>query len=40
MKDVAIVMGLDELAPVGGRATSGRERRRLERFTKMREGLT
>ena len=35
--DVAIVMDLHELAPVGGRATSGRHRWRLERFAKMRE---
>ena len=40
LKDVAIVMDLHELAPVGGRATSGRHRWRLERFAKMREGLT
>ena len=37
MKDVAIVMDLHELAPVGGRATSGRHRRRFERFAKMRK---
>ena len=37
LKDVAIVMDLHELAPVGGRATSGRQRWRLERFAKMRE---
>jgi len=37
LKDVAIVMDLHELAPVGGRATSGRHRWWLERFAKMRE---
>jgi hypothetical protein len=37
LNDVAIVMDLHELAPVGGRATSGRHRWRLERFAKMRE---
>jgi len=37
LKDVAIVMDLHEFAPVGGRATSGRHRWRLERFAKMRE---
>jgi len=37
LKDVAIVMDLHELAPVGGRVTSGRHRWRLERFAKMRE---
>jgi hypothetical protein len=37
LKDVAIVMDLHELAPVGGRATSGRDRWRLERFAKMRK---
>ena len=36
----AIVMDLHELAPVGRWATSGRHRWRLERFAKMREGLT
>jgi hypothetical protein len=39
LKDVAIVMDLHELAPVGGRATGRRDRRRLERFAKVREGL-
>jgi hypothetical protein len=37
---VAVVMGLDELAPVGGRASSRGECRRLERFAKMGQGLT
>ena len=37
LKDVAIVVGLHELTPVGGRATSGRHRWRLKRFAKMRE---
>jgi hypothetical protein len=32
LEDVAIIMHLDELDPVGGRAASGRHRRRLERF--------
>ncbi len=32
LKDVAVVMDLHELAPVGGRATSGRDGRRLEWF--------
>ena len=40
LKDIAIVMDLHELAPVGGRATSGRHWWRLERFAKMRKGLT
>ena len=39
MKDVAVVMGLHELAPVGRRAASGRTRRRLERLAKMYENL-
>ena len=39
LKDVAIVMRLDELAPVGGRATSGRHRRWLEWFAEMCEDL-
>ena len=37
MEDVAIVMKLHEFAPVGGRPASGRDRRRFERFAKMRE---
>jgi hypothetical protein len=35
----AIVMDLHELAPVGGRATSRRHRRRCERFAKMGQDL-
>ncbi len=35
----AIVMGLHELAPVGGRATSRRHRRRYEWFTQVGENL-
>jgi len=37
LEDVAIVMKLHEFAPVGGRPASGRDRRRFERFAKMRE---
>jgi len=37
LEDVAVVMDLDELAPVGGWATSGRHRWWLERFAEMRE---
>jgi len=40
LKDVAIVMDLHELAPVGGRATSGRDGRRLEWFAEVCQGLT
>jgi len=32
LKDVAVVMDLDELFPVGGRPGSWRDRRRFERF--------
>jgi hypothetical protein len=39
LKDVAVVMDLHELAPVGGRATSGREGRRLERLAEVCENL-
>ena len=39
MKDVAIVTGLHKLAPVGGRAMSGRDGRRLQRLAQMREDL-
>jgi len=39
LKDVAIVMDLHELAPVGGRATSGRDGRRLEWFAEVCENL-
>jgi hypothetical protein len=37
LEDVAVVMGLDELAPVGRRAAGGRHWRRLEWFTQVRE---
>jgi hypothetical protein len=40
LQDVAVVMSLDKLAPVGGRPASRRDRRRFERFAKMCEGLT
>ena len=40
LKDVAVVMGLHELAPVGGRATSGRDGRRLEWFAEVCENLS
>ena len=36
---MAVVMDLHELAPVGGRASSGREGRRLEWFTHVCEDL-
>jgi hypothetical protein len=39
LKDVAVVMDLHDLAPVGGRATSGRDGRRLERFAEVCENL-
>ncbi len=39
LKDVAIVMDLHELAPVGGRATGGRDGRRLKRFAQASETL-
>jgi hypothetical protein len=39
LKEVAIVMILDELAPVGRRAASGRAWRRLKRFAQVREDL-
>ena len=39
LKDVALVVDLDELAPVGGRATSGRDGRRLEWFAEVCENL-
>ena len=39
LEDVAVVMGLDELAPVGRRAAGGRHWRRLEWFTQVRENL-
>ena len=40
MKDVAIVMGLHELSPVGRWAPGGCDRWRLERFAKMGQDLT
>ena len=40
LKDVAIVMGLHELAPVGRWAPGGCDRWRLERFAKMGQDLT
>lgn len=39
LKDIAVVVGLHELAPVGRRAARGRNGRQLERLTKMRERL-
>jgi hypothetical protein len=39
LKDVAIIVHLHELAPVGGRATSWRDRRRFEWFAQVREDL-
>ena len=39
LKDIAVVVGLDELAPVGGRPASGRERRWFERFAEVGEDL-
>jgi len=39
LKDVAVVMDLHELAPVGGRATNGRDGRRLEWFAEVCENL-
>jgi hypothetical protein len=39
LKDVAVVMHLHELAPVGGRATGRRDGRWFERFAEMREDL-
>jgi len=40
LKDCPVVMGLHELAPVGGRATGGRDGRRFERFSQVREDLS
>ena len=40
LKDVAVVLGLNELVQVGRRAPRGCDWWRLERFAKMREGLT
>ena len=39
LKDVAVVLGLNELVPVGRRAPRGCDWWRLERFAKMREDL-
>ena len=39
MKECPVVMGLHEFAPVGGRATSGRDGRRLEWFAEVCENL-
>ena len=39
LKDCPVVMDLHELSLVNRRATGGRDRRRLERFAKMRENL-
>jgi hypothetical protein len=35
LKDVAVIVDLHELAPVGGRAACGRDRRRFERFAEV-----
>ena len=40
LKDVAVVLGLNELVPVGRRSPRGCDWWRLERFAKMGEGLT
>jgi hypothetical protein len=40
LKDVVVVMDLDEFAPVGGRPAGARDRRRFERFAEVGEGLT
>jgi hypothetical protein len=37
LKDVAIIRDLHELAPVGGRAAGGRDRRRFEWFAALYE---
>ena len=39
LEDVALVVDLDELAPVGRRATSQRHERRLKRFAKIGQDL-
>jgi hypothetical protein len=39
LKDCPVVVDLHELSSVGGRATGGRDWRRLERFAQMREDL-
>jgi len=40
LKDVAVVVNLHELAPVGGRAPGGRDGRRLEWFAEVCQWLT
>jgi hypothetical protein len=35
LKDVALVMGLHEFSPVGGRPAGRRDRRRFERFAEV-----
>ncbi len=40
LKDCPVVVGLHNLAPVGGWPAGGRDGRRLERFAKMGQGLT
>jgi hypothetical protein len=40
LKDVAVIVDLRELGPVGGRAARRRDRRRFEWFTQVREDLT
>ena len=40
LKDIAVVMRLDEFAPVGGRSSGRRDGRRLERFAEVCEKLT
>ena len=40
LKDYPVVVGLDNLAPVGGRATGRQDWRRLERFAEVCQGLT
>ena len=39
LKDVAVVVGLHEFAPVGRRAAGGRKRRRLERLAEVCQDL-
>jgi len=40
LKDCPVVMGLDNVAPVGGRATGRQDWRRFERFAEVCQGLT
>jgi hypothetical protein len=40
LKDVAVILNLDELAPVGGRPASRRDRRRFERLAEECEDLS